>query len=127
AVLLKRGRLPIDRVIAIGRQLASGVAAAHVAGIVHRDLKPGNIQITPDGSVKVLDFGVAMATAMLSTASTAQTTRTRPAGGRGGVHGTPEYMSPEQMLGRDVDERSDVFSLGVVLYEMATGRRPLSR
>jgi serine/threonine protein kinase len=123
AARMKRERLPIDRVVSIGRQLAGAVAAAHSTGIVHRDLKPANVQLTLDGSVKVLDFGVARALAAPIPASDSTTT----AAGqivRGPQVGTPGYMSPEQMLGRDVDDRSDVFGLGVILYEMTTGRRP---
>ena len=123
AARLKRERLPIETVIAIGRQLASALAAAHASGVVHRDLKPGNIQLLPDGTIKVLDFGVAKAMAIAS--SSAATTRTPSAGMRREAQaGTPGYMSPEQMLGHDVDERSDIFSLGIILYEMTTGRRP---
>ena len=120
AARLRRDRLPMDRAVAIGRQLAAALAAAHATNVIHRDLKPANIQLMPDGLVKVLDFGVAKALAMLSSTS-ARTTR---AEARGVQVGTPGYMSPEQMLGRDVDERSDLFSLGVILFEMTTGRRP---
>jgi hypothetical protein len=125
---LRRGRLSTTEVIVIGRQLASALAAAHAEGIVHRDLKPANIQVMQSGSVKVLDFGIANATRLLPSApSNASTVN--------GAHetaveslaqpGTPPYMSPEQLLGRTVDERSDIYSLGVVLFEMATGTRPL--
>jgi serine/threonine protein kinase len=125
AARLRRERLPIDRVVSIARQLAAGVGAAHANGIVHRDLKPGNIQLMPDGTAKVLDFGVAQATVSLTSAARDTTTARRGRlDVRGGQPGTPEYMSPEQMVGREVDERSDIFSLGVVLFEMATGRRP---
>jgi serine/threonine protein kinase len=121
---LKRERLTIEQTIAIGRQLASALAAAHAKGVVHRDLKPGNVQLTPDGTAKVLDFGIANAPRATLTASTTATTQ-------GGVQttvrtrhpGTPPYMSPEQLLGRVVDARSDLYSLGVVLCEMATGQR----
>ena len=124
AVLLKRDALPPSRVLEIGRQLAAALAAAHAGGIIHRDLKPANVQVTPDGTVKILDFGIAVAFATLASG----TTRTAL-----GVitsvpelrAGTPAYMSPEQLLGRGVDERSDLFSLAVVLFEMATGRRPV--
>jgi hypothetical protein len=136
AVLLRRERLPIERILTMGRQLASALGAAHAQGIIHRDLKPANIQVTPDGSVKILDFGVAQAMSAASLESTTGTTtetlpmaasatiRTR----RGAiVHpGTPAYMSPEQMFGQPIDQRSDIYSLGVVLYEMATGHRPYS-
>jgi serine/threonine protein kinase len=128
AARIRRGALPVAQTIAFGRQLASALAAAHDEGIVHRDLKPGNIQVTPAGVVKVLDFGIASATKLLSSpASTASTTHLaaepaatlpRPAAG------TPPYMSPEQLLGRDVDERSDIYSLGAVMFEMCTGQRP---
>lgn len=123
AARLKRERLPVERIVAIGRQLASALTAAHATGIVHRDLKPANIQITLDGSVKVLDFGVARALALSSTESV-RTTAAGQNAVRGPQIGTPGYMSPEQIMGRDVDDRSDVFSLGVILYEMTTGRRP---
>jgi protein kinase-like protein len=117
---LRRGRLPQPQVISIGAQIASALAAAHAMGIVHRDMKPGNVQLSRDGVPKVLDFGVAKAVAA-SGSSTAS-------GGameiRGAQPGTLEYMSPEQMVGREVDHRSDLFSLGIVLFEMATGRRP---
>ena len=126
AARLKRERLPIDRVVAIGRQLASALAAAHAKGVVHRDLKPGNVHFAMDGSVKVLDFGIAnaprLATTFASGASTVEPSL--QATTRGPHAGTPPYMSPEQLMGGPIDERSDVYSLGVVLFEMATGRRP---
>ena len=119
AALLRRERLPIDRVIAIGRQLAAALVAAHARGVIHRDLKPANVQLTPNGTVKVLDFGVAGATAAFATmtgASAANETQVAQPGTRG-------YMSPEQMFNRHVDERSDIFSFGIVLFELATGER----
>jgi hypothetical protein len=112
-------------VIAIGRQLASALAAAHAKGVVHRDLKPGNVQLTPDGTAKVLDFGIANAPrAALATSATATTQNGLQTTMRAHRPGTPPYMSPEQLLGRPIDARSDIYSLGVVLFEMATGRRP---
>jgi Protein kinase domain len=136
AALLRRERPPIEKTLAMGRQLASALAAAHAQGIIHRDLKPANIQVTPDGSVKILDFGVAQA---MSAAATDSGTTTAPVPislstnatirtARGVlVHpGTPAYMSPEQMFGQPIDHRSDIYSLGVVLYEAATGHRPYS-
>jgi len=125
AARLKRERLPIDRVIAIGRQLASALSAAHAKRVVHRDLKPGNVHFTADGTVKVLDFGIANTPRMTTTvASNVPTMGALIPTNRGAQPGTPPYMSPEQLLGRGVDERSDIYSLGVVLFEMAAGRRP---
>ena len=121
AVLLKRGALPPARVIAIGRQIAAALAAAHGGGIVHRDLKPANIQVTRDGSIKILDFGIA--TALASVTTTATRTTIGVPDPLGQQAGTPAYMSPEQLLGQPVDERSDLFSLALILFEMATGRR----
>jgi predicted Ser/Thr protein kinase len=121
AVLLKRGSLSPARVIAIGRQIAAALAAAHGNGIVHRDLKPANIQVTADGSIKILDFGIATALASLTTTRASTTTEVGDI--RGQQVGTPAYMSPEQLLGRPVDERSDLFSLALILFEMTTGRR----
>ena len=119
ATLLRRERLPIDRVVGIGLQLAAAVAAAHAKGVIHRDLKPANIQLTRDGTVKVLDFGVSGTTTRFITA-----TSTAPHGEiREHQPGTRGYMAPEQLLAGHADERSDVFSLGVVLFEMATGQR----
>jgi serine/threonine-protein kinase len=128
AARLKRERLSIAAVLSIGRQLVAAVAAAHATGVIHRDLKPGNVQLLPDGTVKVLDFGVAKAAAIASSSSV--TTRRQAADEADRPYvlvGTPGYMSPEQMLGREVDDRSDVFTLGVVLYEMTTGRRPFTK
>ncbi len=126
AARLRRERLPIDDVIAIGRQLAAALAAAHAGGVVHRDLKPGNVHFAADGTVKVLDFGIANAPAAANAAATAG--GTSAAGSEHDVHlpqaGTPPYMSPEQLRGGRVDRRSDIYSLGVVLFEMATGQRP---
>src|SRR5262245_46648944 len=122
AVKLRRDRLPIDRVVAIGRQLCGALTAAHDKGVIHRDIKPANIQVRLDGSVKVLDFGVARATRVVHSASEGSTTvgvRSQPALPIIPRGGTPAYMSPEQLLGGTVDERSDLYSLGVVLFEMA--------
>jgi Protein kinase domain len=137
AAVIKRERLSLERILAIGRQLASALGAAHAKGIIHRDLKPANIQVMPDGSVKVLDFGVAQAmavavgntddstTAPMPTAlSTTATLRTEK--GLLRHPGTPAYMSPEQMFGKPIDQRSDIYSFGIILYEMATGHRPYS-
>jgi len=116
--ILARGPLPEARVRDYGAQIASALAAAHERGIVHRDLKPANVMISPSGRVKLLDFGLAQ---NCGTNAAAETTDGSDAGL---LVGTLAYMSPEQMLGRPVDGRSDLYSLGVALYEMATGRRP---
>jgi serine/threonine protein kinase/Flp pilus assembly protein TadD len=122
---LSHGRPTIQAALDFAAQIASALAAAHQAGIVHRDIKPENIMLRPDGSVRVLDFGLAKLVEGRDTGGeaglpTSPTLTTDP----GAVMGTPTYMSPEQARGRPVDERTDIFSLGVVLYEMIAGRPP---
>jgi serine/threonine protein kinase len=112
--------LKLEEALSIALQIAEAVAAAHEHDVIHRDLKPGNIKITPEGKVKVLDFGLAKAVG--SEAVDQQSTVTEP----GRVIGTPAYMSPEQARGKATDKRSDIWSFGCVLYEMLAGRMALS-
>jgi WD40 repeat protein len=120
---LKKGPLPMDEAIGIARQIADALAVAHERGIVHRDLKPANIKLTRNGTVKVLDFGVAKAFAPRTSDPYATTAATVPGGFPAGVIvGTPGYMSPEQARGKDVDSRTDIWAFGCVLFEMLTGR-----
>ena len=107
-------RMPVEQVINVVAQVAQGLAYAHEHGIVHRDVKPSNIMIVRDGHVKITDFGIAR---MASAAVRTQT---------GMVLGSPKYMSPEQVVGKMTDQRSDIFSLGVMLYEMLTGQAPFA-
>jgi Tol biopolymer transport system component len=123
--VIPEGGLPLDRVLALAGPLIEAVASAHEHGIVHRDLKPANIMIAGDGRVKVLDFGLAKLKANLPASDTTRLP-TETLTHRHVVVGTAAYMSPEQAEGRPVDHRSDIFSLGVVLYEMACGRRPFT-
>src|SRR3984885_9314399 len=118
SVRLSRGPLTFSELLSAGSQVADALDDAHSKGIVHRDIKPSNLMLTPRGYVKVLDFGLAKLEAPGSGHETQVMTSD------GVVMGTVAYMSPEQALGRDVDHRTDLFSLGVVLYEMATARLP---
>lgn len=121
--LIPPSGLPIEQILKIAGALADALSAAHDKGIIHRDLKPSNVMVTDDGRVKVLDFGLAkwVAAEVTNDATlTSLTGHTQP----GIVMGTPAYMSPEQIAGRALDHRTDIFSLGIVLHEMATGRRP---
>ena len=110
----------MKELLELATQIARGLAKAHAAGIVHRDLKPANLMVTSDGLVKILDFGLAKRTPHASDVRSGITRE-------GSVLGTVQYMSPEQAAGRPLDHRSDQFSLGAILYEMATGRRAFER
>ncbi len=121
---LAEGRLPVDEALAACAQAAAAIEAAHERGIIHRDIKPGNIMLAPDGKVKVLDFGLARQVTPRPTgtiAPAAPTVRASPATQEGKVLGTPGYMSPEQCRGKPLDKRTDIWSLGCVLYECLTG------
>jgi tetratricopeptide (TPR) repeat protein/predicted Ser/Thr protein kinase/predicted secreted protein len=111
-LLRKVVRMSPGQAVAVARQVCAGLEEAHKLGVVHRDLKPQNIMLDEDGQTRIMDFGIARS--LMGKSIT----------GAGTFIGTPEYMSPEQVEGKDVDERSDIYSLGVILYEMVTGRRP---
>ncbi|MDH4220402.1 MAG: protein kinase, partial [Candidatus Aminicenantes bacterium] len=106
------GHLPSGKAISIGKQVCEGLAEAHSLGVIHRDLKPQNIMVDKSGNPKIMDFGIA------------RSLRAEGITGEGAIIGTPEYMSPEQVEGKETDQRSDIYSLGVVLYEMLTGKVP---
>src|SRR3954465_8840935 len=112
SLILQNRVLPVDQIIDLSRQICAGLDEAHSHGVVHRDVKPANIMIMPDKTVKIMDFGIAKAGGGLTSA--------------GQVLGTPNYMSPEQVKGRPLDGRSDLFSYGVILYEMVTGEKPFT-
>jgi len=111
-LMKQTGQLSATTAVSIARQIAEGLSEAHKLGIIHRDLKPGNIMIDKDGQAKIMDFGIARS--LLGKGMT----------GEGTIIGTPEYMSPEQVEGKEIDQRSDIYSLGIILYEMLIGRAP---
>jgi serine/threonine protein kinase len=130
---IAQGPIPLDEALPMARQLAEALEAAHEQGIIHRDLKPANIKVRPDGTVKVLDFGLAKLTdadmAATASAMTQSPTITSPAmmTGAGMLLGTAAYMAPEQARGKTVDKRADIWAFGCVLYEMLTGQRTFAK
>ena len=144
AVRLRRGPLPVAEALAVARQVTDALAAAHESGIVHRDLKPGNIKIREDGTVKVLDFGLAKSGPQPGEVEEAPDASSTSGSGAsleglpatltlapevtkdGAVVGTAAYMAPEQAKGKSVDKRVDIWAFGVVLFEMLAGRRPFA-
>src|SRR5262249_30434288 len=131
ADVIARGPVPVDEALAIARQIADALEAAHDRGVIHRDLKPANIKITPDGKVKVLDFGLAKALDGSASAAgdqpggalTMSPTLSVHATSAGVILGTAAYMSPEQAKGQAADKRSDLWAFGCVLFETFTGVR----
>jgi len=121
---IRERKIPVDELLDIGIQVADALAASHAKGIIHRDIKPANIFITPSGQAKILDFGLAKLSRALGTSDETPVEDSLTA--IGVIPGTAVYMSPEQARGEELDPRSDLFSLGVVLYEMATGKKPFS-
>jgi serine/threonine protein kinase len=126
--IVGRGRVALDKAIEIAQQTAAALSAAHASGVIHRDIKPENIMVRADGWVKVLDFGIAKLAEQRTVGGPHTTPHATPSTTMGtavgAVLGTPRYMSPEQARGTDVDARTDLFSLGAVLYEMLTGKAP---
>jgi serine/threonine-protein kinase len=118
---IKEGPIPLEEALDIAKQIADALSAAHERGIVHRDLKPANIKIRPDGSVKVLDFGLAKIEK--PQASTNESPTITAATVAGMIMGTAAYMAPEQARGKSVDKRADIWAFGAVLWEMITGRQ----
>ena len=129
---LARGPIPLDEALPIAKQIAEAIESAHDAGIVHRDLKPANVMVRGDGTVKVLDFGLAkafdpgLATSTAGDVSSAPTMACPNVTMSGVILGTPSYMAPEQARGQPVDQRTDIWAFGVLLYEMISGRRPFN-
>jgi serine/threonine-protein kinase len=109
--------MDMKKALKYSKDMATGMAVAHLAGVIHRDLKPANVLVNEDGLLKIVDFGVAAA------ASSGDTQLTKT----GYVIGSPKYMAPEQILGKKVDETADIYSIGVIMYEMSTGVPPYSR
>ena len=121
---MAQGPVPIDEALPIAKQIAEALEAAHEQGIIHRDLKPANIKVKEDGTVKVLDFGLAKAMGGAGSDASESPTMTAAATASGVILGTAAYMSPEQARGKPVDKRADIWAFGAVLFEMLTGKRP---
>jgi serine/threonine-protein kinase len=111
-LIRKIGRLGAGQAVPIAKQICEGLAEAHRMGVVHRDLKPQNVMVDEDGNARIMDFGIA------------RSLEAKGITGAGVMIGTPEYMSPEQVEAKEIDQRSDIYSLGIILYEMTTGRLP---